>query len=312
MVEVSVVVPVFNSEGTLGPLCDRLDAVLQRVAKRYEVILVDDGSVDRSWSVIEDLARGQRARGIRLCRNYGQHNALLCGIRAARYGVVVTIDDDLQNPPEEIPRLLEQLTLGHDVVYGTPQAEQHGLLRDIASQITKIVLQQAMGSETARMVSAFRVFRTDLRNAFDRYSGSFVSIDVLLTWATTRFIALRVKHEAREVGISNYTVAKLLRHALNMMTGFSVMPLQLASVVGFAFTLFGAALLAYVAGRYVLQGTPVPGFTFLASTIVILSGAQLFSLGIIGEYLARMHFRIMDKPAYAVRVSAALETERDE
>jgi undecaprenyl-phosphate 4-deoxy-4-formamido-L-arabinose transferase len=158
-----------------------------------------------------------------------------------------------------------------------------------------------MGAETARNVSAFRVFRTQVRDAFANYQGPFVSVDVLLTWGTTRFAAIPVRHNPRRIGVSNYTFRKLVLHALNMMTGFSVLPLQMASLIGFAFTLFGLGVLAYVLGRYLIQGGSVPGFPFLASIIAIFSGAQLFSLGIIGEYLARMHFRMMEKPAYTVR-----------
>jgi glycosyltransferase involved in cell wall biosynthesis len=240
-------------------------------------------------------------------RNYGQHNALLCGIRDARYEVIVTMDDDLQHPPEEIPKLLAKLDDNYDVVYGTPAHEQHGLWRDLASQVTKLALQNAMGSRTARQVSAFRVCRTELRNAFENYQGPFPSIDVLLTWGTTRLAAVKVRHEPRRGGVSNYTVGKLLRHAFNMMTGFSVLPLQLASVVGFVFSVLGLLVLGYVLGRYLVEGGSVPGFPFLASVIAIFSGAQLFALGIIGEYLARMHFRMMDRPTYTVRSTSGLQ-----
>jgi undecaprenyl-phosphate 4-deoxy-4-formamido-L-arabinose transferase len=245
-------------------------------------------------------------------RNFGQHNALLCGIRAARYDVIVTIDDDLQNPPEEIPKLLARLSEGVDVVYGRPATEQHGFLRDLASRVTKMALQSAMGAETARNVSAFRAFRGHLREALSSYRGPFVSIDVLLTWGTSRFSSVIVRHEARHSGQSNYTFQKLLTHAANMMTGFSVRPLQLASWTGFGFTLFGAAVLAWVVGRVLVQGTTVPGFAFLASIVAIFSGAQLFALGIIGEYLARMHFRTMDKPPYVVRATTPRDVKRQE
>ena len=299
---ISVVVPVYNSEHSLTPLVERLKSVLASRASRLEIIMINDASRDGSWGVVEKLAREHaEVRGISLLRNYGQHNALLCGIRAATGEIIVTIDDDLQHPPEEVPLLLDRLAQGADVVYGTPQRESHGLFRDLASQITKIVLQEAMGAEVARDVSAFRAFRTQLREAFAAYSNPSVSVDVLLTWATTRFAAVRVRHEPRTIGVSNYTFRKLLRHALNMMTGFSTRPLQLASLIGFGFTLFGMAVLAYVVGRYLIQGGVVPGFAFLASVIAIFSGALLFALGIIGEYLARMHLRMMDRPTYAVR-----------
>jgi undecaprenyl-phosphate 4-deoxy-4-formamido-L-arabinose transferase len=211
------------------------------------------------------------------------------------------MDDDLQNPPEVIPHLLESLVSEYDVVYGTPEEEKHGFWRDLASQVTKFTLQNAMGAETARKVSAFRVFRAQVRQAFENYQGPFVPIDVLLTWGTTRFSSVPVRYETRKIGPSNYTLRKLVTHALNMMTGFSTLPLEIASLAGFAFTLFGMAVLIYVVGRTLILGGSVPGFPFLASIIALFSGVQLFALGIIGEYLARMHFRMMDRPSYTVR-----------
>jgi len=300
-VRVSVVVPVYNSEGSLPLLVERLSRVLEPQSRLGELILVNDGSRDGSWEVIQNLAtRHSWIRGFNLMRNYGQHNSLLCGIRFARHEVIVTLDDDLQTPPEEVPRMLAHLEKGYDVVYGVPQKEAHGFLRNAASRITKLALQSAMGAETARKVSAFRVFRTHLREAFANYSGPNVSIDVLLTWGTKKFSAISVRNDPRTIGVSNYTMGKLIAHSMNMMTGFSTIPLQIASVSGFVFTFFGAAVLLYVTGRYLIQGSAVPGFPFLASVIAIFSGAQLFALGIIGEYLARMHFRMMDRPSYTV------------
>lgn len=299
---VSVVIPVFNSAEVLELLLERLLRAMEAQTSRFEIILIDDGSRDRSWHVICGLARRHDAiRGINLMRNYGQHNALLCGIRAAKYEVVVTMDDDLQHPPEEIPKLLDKLAEGYDVVYGTAPKEQHGFWRNIASRVTKLALEGSMSAETAHSISAFRAFRTQVREAFANYQGPFVSIDILLTWGTTRFAVVSVRHDPRWARASNYTFRKLVMHALNMMTGFSILPLQLASLIGFAFTLFGLGVLAYVLGRYMIQGGSVPGFPFLASVIAIFSGAQLFALGIIGEYLARMHFRMMERPTYTVR-----------
>ena len=298
----SVVVPVYNSQESLNELVARLAEVLTPLSDQYEIILVDDASRDGSWSAIERLAgECEHVRAIGMMRNYGQHNAVLCGIRAARFDRVITMDDDLQHPPEEIPRLVARLDEGHDVVYGTPDHEQHGLWRDLASQLTKIALQSAMGIDIARRVGPFRALRTQLRDAFATYSSSYVSIDVLLTWATTRFGSVVVRHDPRRAGVSNYTLRKLVVHALNMITGFSTWPLQLASMLGFGCTLLGVVLLVYVIGRFVAEGSAVPGFAFIASTVAIFSGAQLFALGVIGEYLARMHFRMMERPTYAVR-----------
>jgi len=299
---ISIVVPVYNAEASLELLAQRIHATLEELSP-IELILVNDSSRDHSWEVIEKLQTLYPwVRGINLARNFGQHNALLCGIRAARYPLTVTMDDDLQNPPEEVPRLIEKLNSESvDVVYGTPQRESHGLWRDIASVITKLVLQHAMGASTARNVSAFRCFRTSLREAFAEYGSPYVSIDVLLTWGTRRFASVTVRHEPRAYGTSNYTVRKLVVHALNMMTGFSTLPLQLASMAGFGFMLFGMLVLAFVLGRFVIQGAVVPGFAFLASIVAILSGTQLFALGVIGEYIARMHVRSMGAPSYVVK-----------
>jgi len=307
---ISVVTPVYNGEASIAELCRRVGEVLPLVATQYEIILVNDDSRDGSWEIISELClRSPAVRGLNLMRNYGQHNALLCGIRAAQYDVVVTMDDDLQHPPEEIPRLLEQLEQRFDVVYGTPKAEQHGFLRGLASRITRLALSMAIGRELAKNVSAFRVFRTRLRDAFAEYQSPFVSIDVLLTWATTRIGAITVGFEPRRSGSSTYTFKRLLRHALDMMTGFSTLPLQLASLIGFSCTLLGIAVFLYVVVRYCLEGS-VPGFPFLASIIAIFSGAQLFALGVIGEYLARMHFRTMNQPPYAIRDIVAAENSK--
>jgi glycosyltransferase involved in cell wall biosynthesis len=301
---ISVVTPVYNGEASIAELCRRLAAVLPRVATQHEIILVNDGSQDRSWEMITKLSsQSSTVRGLNLMRNYGQHNALLCGIRAASGDLIVTMDDDLQHQPEEIPRLLARLDEGFDVVYATPESEQHGFWRAIASRITRLALRSAGGAEVARNVSAFRAFRTQLRDAFADYQAPFVSIDVLLTWATSRFAAVTVPFRPRHSGSSNYTFVKLVRHAFDMMTGFSTAPLQLASLVGFGCTLFGVCVLIYVVGRYFLEGS-IPGFPFLASIIAIFSGAQLFAIGVIGEYLARMHFRTMNRPTYAIRSTA--------
>lgn len=310
---VSIVIPTYRSSATLVDLVSRLRLVLGEITPQYEIILVNDGSPDNSWDIIARLAREHTCvHGINLMRNYGQHNALLSGIRAARYETIITMDDDLQHPPEEIGALLDKLAEGYDVVYGTPSQEQHGLWRDLASQVTKLALQSAMGSATARHASAFRVFRTQVRNAFANYQSPFLSLDVLLTWGTTRFAAIPVRHEPRRVGKSNYTLRMLITHALNMMTGFSTLPLQLASIMGFALTIFGIGILAYVIGRYLISGDSVPGFPFLASIIAIFSGAQMFALGIIGEYIARMHFRTLERPTYTVRSTTLSQSDNEQ
>jgi undecaprenyl-phosphate 4-deoxy-4-formamido-L-arabinose transferase len=276
--------------------------VLDSLGAPWEIVLVNDGSADGSWERIVELSAAEpRVRGMNLMRNYGQHNALLAGIRAARHPIVVTLDDDLQNPPEEIPKLLARLDEGYDVVYGDFEQRQFGLWRNLATRVTKRALRGAIGSDAASRVSAFRALRTDLREAFAGFEGPYVSIDVLLSWGTTRFGAVTVEHHPRTEGQSSYGFGKLATHALNVLTGFSTRPLRFASLVGVVFTIFGVLILVLVLVRYFVDDTAPVGFPFLASVIAIFAGAQLLTLGIIGEYIARMHMRLMDRPTYAVR-----------
>ena len=299
---ISVIIPVYNSEKSLPDLLAALTDELPKITSAFEIIMINDGSKDNSWEVINNLiTKFKHVSAINLMRNFGQHNALLCGIRQANYDLVVTLDDDLQHDPALISVLIGKLNEGYEVVYGAPLAERHGVWRDFASVITKATLSTVMNAKSARHVSAFRIFYTYLRDAFANYQGPSVSLDVLLTWGTSKFGYVEVPHRKREIGKSNYNFRKLVVHALNLLTGFSTIPLRLATGVGFLFLFFGLIILFYVLIRFLIQGGVVPGFTFLASVIVIFSGVQLFTLGIMGEYMARMHFRLMDKPTYTIK-----------
>jgi undecaprenyl-phosphate 4-deoxy-4-formamido-L-arabinose transferase len=300
----SVVIPVYNSQATLGDLIRRLAQVLPQLSPDYEVLLVNDGSRDASWGKIVDFSRQYPwVRGINLMRNFGQHNALLCGIRAARKQVIVTMDDDLQHPPEEIHKLLDCLADGYDVVYGSPTRLPHSLWRNLFSRFTKRALAYVMGIKTVQDIGPFRAFRSDLRRAFETYQNPSVLIDVLLSWGTTRFGVVKVEEDPRPVGESNYNFYQLFRIAMEVLTGFSTFPLRLASLIGFLFTLFGMAVFVYVLVVFFTAGS-IPGFPFLASIISLFSGTQLFALGIFGEYLARMFDRSMDHPPYVIGETA--------
>jgi undecaprenyl-phosphate 4-deoxy-4-formamido-L-arabinose transferase len=312
MESVTILIPVYRGEATLRRLHHELSAAMPDMASEYEIIFVEDCGGDGSWRVISELAAADpHVRGIRMSRNYGQHNALLAGIRAARHEIILTMDDDLQHPVSEVGVMLEALTDDFDVIYGAPQEDRHGFLRDIASRLTKLALSEAMGASTARHVSAFRVFRTKLRQGFAEYRSPFVSIDVLLTWTTSRFGAINVRHLPRTIGTSGYTLRKLITHAVNLMTGFSTLPLQIASMTGFVLMLLGVLIFIGVLINYMIRGEEAPGFASLSCMIVIFSGAQLFSLGVIGEYLARMHFRSMDRPVYLVAETTGEERGTD-
>lgn len=309
MTDLSIVVPVYNSQNTLRPLTEEITRVLLNQLIGHEIILVNDGSADQSWEVIQSLSKEYpTVHGIDLMRNYGQHNALLCGIRHAANPVIVTLDDDLQHPPAEIPTLLSRLEEGYDVVYGVPESEKHTFWRNITSKLIKVFLQKAMKVPTGQRISAFRAFRTEIREAFANYRGTFVSIDVLLSWGTSRFSAVTVNHSKRQSGSSNYTMKKLINHAFTLITGFSILPLQISSLLGFLSMLFGFLVLVYVVIKYISSGGIVPGFTFLASTLAIFSGVQLFAIGMIGEYLGRLFTRSLDHPTYTIRTQSAAPT----
>lgn len=300
---ISVVIPVYRGETLIEPLVARLAKVLPTVSKKFEVLLVNDGSPDDSWAVIKKLARKYKwVTGICLMRNYGQHNATLCGVRAAQYEITITMDQDLQHPPEEIPVLLQQLKNGFDVVYGAPKKMPQGFLRNILTANIKRILAQVMGVPSVKNISAFRVFRTELRNAFTNFQSPTLIIDVLLSWGTSHFTSVPVEIDGRE-GRSNYRFSALVKAALLILTGYSTAPLRLASWVGFLMTLFGMGVFIYVVIISFMEGS-IPGFPFLASIVALFSGAQLFALGIFGEYLARMFDRSMDRPTYIVHETA--------
>ncbi len=308
MPTVSVVIPVFNAEATISELCSSIIMEIKDEVGEFEIILVDDCSRDNSWRIIKSMAsKDDRIRGIGLGRNFGQHNALLCGIRTARNEIVVTLDDDLQHPASQISVLLSKLAEGYDVVYGVPLVEQHSFLRNVVTRVTKIALQRVIGVEAARDVSAFRVFHTHLRKGFASFQSPYVSIDVLLSWSSSNFSSVKVEHRPRAVGESNYTLRKLVSHAFNIITGYSALPLRLASIVGFVLTLFGLVIMSYVLVQYFIHGVNVPGFAFLASIITIFSGTQMFVMGIFGEYLARIHFRTLNRPPYFIREGTGIK-----
>ena len=300
--QLSIVVPCYKSTLSLDELVQRINAVFQDAPDQYEIVLVNDGSPDDTWTLIEKLARQHAAvRGVNLSRNFGQHNALLAGIRHARGELIVTLDDDLQHRPEDIPLLVEAIENGADLAYGNPEEEEHGRWRNTSSRLTKTAMAASVGVETAKIVSAFRCFRTSLREGFTTSEDPFVSIDVLLAWTTTQVTSVTVRMESRRYGKSNYTFRKLVRHTMNMLTGYSVVPLRIVTFLGLSLSVVGFGMICYVLIRYVTTDDHTPGFTFIASTIAIFSGTQLLALGILGEYLGRLHFRSMRKPAYVIR-----------
>lgn len=300
--DVSVVIPCYRSTDTLPELVERLHDALPAVARRYEVILVVDGSPDDTYAVARDLELSYpEVHAVLLQRNYGQHHASLAGIDRARYGVTVLMDDDLQHRPEEIHKLLAPLADPLvDVVYGNAVDEEHRWWRNATSQGVKRTLE-LMGVNHARLFSSFVAFRTDLRQAFDQVSGS-VYVDVLLSWATNAVIGVPVVMDQRSKGSSGYTLGSLIRLAWDMTTGYSTFPLRLVTWLGFFSSAVGIGLFCFVVYSYFQPGQNVTGWASQAAMTSVFSGVVMLSLGIVGEYLGRLHVAAMRRPTYLVRI----------
>jgi undecaprenyl-phosphate 4-deoxy-4-formamido-L-arabinose transferase len=298
---ISVIVPVFNSEQTIEQLVDGIERVLPSRAARWEIVLVDDGSSDSSWTVIEKLASNRdRLVAIRLARNFGEHNAVLCGIRAARLDVIVTLDDDLQQPPTEIPVLLDALTPDVDLVYGVSIASQHRRRRRITTLLAKRALQHVFGVQRATVITSFRAFRSTLSDVALGSPGPLFSLDNMFAGATTRIAAVDVRHDPRTSGSTQYTFPKLYAHAMNMVAGSATSPLKVPTLLGCAWMLLAGVIALALVGAAIL-GRSVP---YLGGGLFVLAamttGSVLVSLGILGEYVARMLMEASGRPPYIV------------
>jgi glycosyltransferase involved in cell wall biosynthesis len=298
----SVVVPVYRSAETLVQLAERLRATIARLGCRGEIIFVDDGSPDDSWQVLCHLheADPEGITAIQLMRNFGQHNALMCGFRHARGRLVVTIDDDLQHPPEEIAKLLTALTEQElDLVYGCPLGKKHSFWRNAGSAVVTSFYRLAFRSTIT--ITSFRAMRRQLVESILSYSKSFTFIDGLLAWNTQRIGQVAVEHHPRTNGRSGYSLAKLLLLAFNLFTNFSLLPLQLVSGCGLFAAGSGFLVGVYYFFQYVFHNITVPGYASTIIAVLFLGGMQLLALGILGEYMGRLHLNVNRKPQYVER-----------
>lgn len=300
--ELSVVVPVYRSALTIDMLLTRLRAVLNPLAIDYEIVLVDDGSPDGSWAAIQAARErdNQRIVAVQLMRNYGQHNALMCGLGLARGEVVVTMDDDLQNPPEEIPRLLKELRSRElDLVYGVPDRRNHAAWRNVGARVVLGFYRTVFRNGITP--SPFRAIRRRLVRSILFYDLNFTYLDGLFAWCTDRIGSVTVQHHTRTQGRSGYSLGRLLALALNLYTNFSLLPLQVVSVVGFATSTLGLCAGAFYLVQYLASSIEVPGYASTIIAILVLGGVQLLALGAIGEYLGRLHLNVNRKPQYVIR-----------
>ncbi len=312
-VEISVVIPVYNSAATLQALHGRLQAVLAGMGKSFEVLYVDDGSQDASWGVLRQLQDHDPCHvvAIQLMRNYGQHNALMCGFRHARGDYIITMDDDLQHPPEELPKLLAAIDDADlDLVYGAYQQKQHGAMKNTASRVVNQFYRLVFQSPVT--VTSFRVLRRQLLETIFSYALNFTFVDGLLAWNTRRIGEVKVSHHPRAKGRSGYPFGKLLTLALNLFTNFSLLPLQFVSLCGVGAAIGGLVLGLYYFIQHMTSSITVPGYASTIVSILVLGGLQLLGLGIMGEYVGRLHLNVNHKPQYSVRnvVSGGGDTQK--
>lgn len=300
--DLSVVVPVYNSAASLPTLLERLTGVLGGITRRYEIILVDDGSRDESWSVMQSLREihGEHLVAVQLMRNYGQHNTLMCGLGLTRGRHVITMDDDLQNPPEEIPKMLDHIQREDlDLVYGCPDSRSHAAWRNLGAGLVWHFYRTVFRNPITP--TPFRIMHHQLAHSVRFYDLNFTYLDGLLAWCTSRIGAVTVEHHARAQGRSGYSLGKLLSLALNLYTNFSLIPLQIVSALGFVTASAGFLVGAYYLVQFLAASITIPGYASTIIAILILGGMQLLALGVMGEYLGRLHLNVNRKPQYVVR-----------
>lgn len=311
-IELSVVVPVYRSAETLPALLERLRDTLDSLEVGYEIILVEDGSPDNAWQVLEEMQRRNPGRiiAVQLMRNYGQHNALMCGFRRARGRFIVTLDDDLQNPPEEIPVLYHaMLRSNYDLIYGHPRDKKHSGWRNAGSRLINLFFRLVFCSRVT--VTSYRIIRRELVLSTFNYALNFTFVDGLLAWNTQRVGAIEVEHHPRESGRSGYSLTKLATLGMNLFTNFSLLPLQMITICGGACACLGLITAAYYLVEALRANITVPGYASQIIATLILGGLQLLSLGIMGEYLGRLHLNINRKPQYVERQVLGEATAQD-
>jgi glycosyltransferase involved in cell wall biosynthesis len=305
----SIVIPVFNGASSIADLVHALEHI--SIEGRFEIVLVNDGSTDDSLIVCRALVNEARVPMtiISLARNYGEHNAVMAGLRYASGAHVITMDDDLQNPPEEVERLLAFAQRnGREVVYTYYADKRHAMWRNFASRFTNRVADFVLEKPRGLYLSSFRCMTAFVAREVVRYEGPFPYVDGLILQVTQDIDRLLVDHLPRAAGSSNYTMRRLLRLWMNMFMNFSVMPLRISTVTGFALSALGGVGVAMAVGE-ALFSSPPPGWASLMAAVLLLSGVQLVILGIVGEYLGRLYLTANQKPQSVVKEVRRTEPE---
>jgi undecaprenyl-phosphate 4-deoxy-4-formamido-L-arabinose transferase len=300
-IDLTVIVPVLNEAPTLEELAERLVGVLHRMGKSYEVIFVDDGSTDDSAKLLKDLYElHPTIKVIRLNRNYGQHMAILAGFERARGEVVVTLDGDLQNPPEEIPRLLEKIQEGYDVVCGQRVSRQDPLWRKLLSSLASQLASQLVGISMGDYGSMLRAYRRPVVEQVLCCQDRSMYIPALANTFAGSIAEIPVEHRRRAAGESRYSLLGLLRLLADLATGMSLLPIRLIALAGAILVVLGVGVALYFA----LQSTPGTTQTLVAALLALMllvAGLQLLGLGLIGEYVGRACMEVRRRPRYVIQ-----------
>jgi dolichol-phosphate mannosyltransferase len=297
----SVVVPVFNEEGNVQALASRVLSTMEGVGEPFELLFVDDGSRDRTPALLRTIAAGDpRVRVVRFTRNYGQEAAVEAAYLHARGRFLIQMDGDLQNPPEEIPRLIAKKNEGYDVVYGVREHRQDTLFRVAASRTMQWGMRSMMEIELPDDVSTFRLMSAPIARMVAALPERRKFFSALLVWSGARIGTVAVKHEARHAGTSHYNFTKLLNHTFDLIVGFSSKPLRFIGTLGFVFAAVGMGLGAWVIARKLLWNYGIMGWPSLFAAVVILGGVQLVATSVIGEYIARIYVQAQARPLYNV------------
>jgi len=300
-VDLSIVVPVFNEVPLLEELHARLQAVCEELGRSYELIFVDDGSTDSSFQMLQKLkAQDPHIRIIRFTRNFGQQAAVLAAFRHSRGDVVVQIDSDLQNPPEEISKLLDALEENIDLVTTRPRKRQDTLLRNLGSRFLVWLGQTVSGNAFKLNLSSFRAMRRSVIEKIDACSDRSRYMAVLMSWMAVPTVEIEVEHQQRERGETKYSLFTLIKLAWDIVTGFSNLPLRLVTYLGLLGSVLGFLLSAFLLYQRVVQGILIDGFVVLSSVFAFFAGVQLFSIGLLGEYLGRVYLQVQNRPDYIV------------
>ena len=299
--QVSVVIPVFNEELVLHEFYPRLKKEAENWDKSYELLFVDDGSTDNSFELICKWKKGDsNIRVIKFTRNFGQQAAVLAGFRQSRGDIVVQIDSDLQNPPEEIKRLLGAFTDEVDLVVTVPRKRRDSSLRVLGSKVLHSLAQALFGSRFKLNLSSFRAMRRSVIEKIDQCQDRSRYMAVLMSWMAVPTVHVEVDHHLRKTGQTKYGILPLLRLTWDLITGYSNFPLRLVTYLGLLGAGLGFAIMMFLLYQRLVAGILIEGFVVLSAVFSFFAGVQLLSIGFLGEYLSRVHLQIQNRPDYIV------------